>query len=139
MFRDYPTLPADPCEPSNPLPGARSNDQALLLPKKHCAFNGCAWCGKDSMSLVMHILENHEDDLKPAMQCFEALRPCVYEDENMLALSVYNEGIAIPVRRGAPLASYSIDRKCLNQYTYHLTNADTNASVCFVCARRVPM
>ena len=40
------------------------------------------------------------------------------------------------VRRGAPLASYSIDRKCLHQYMQHLTNVDTKALVCFVCARR---
>ena len=40
------------------------------------------------------------------------------------------------VRRGAPLASFSIDRKCLQQYTYHLTNSDTKSLVCFVCARR---
>ena len=40
------------------------------------------------------------------------------------------------VRRGAPLASYAIDRKCLHEYMQHLNNVDTNALVCFVCARR---
>ena len=70
------------------------------------------------------------------MECFQVLRPCVFDTEHVLAFSVYNEGIAMAVRRGAPLASYSIDRKCLNQYMHHLTNADTNASVCCVCARR---
>jgi hypothetical protein len=78
----------------------------------------------------------HDADLKQAMGCFEALRPCVFEDKHNLALSVYNEGIAMAVRRGAPLASYSIDRKCLHAYMQHLTNADTNALVCFVRARR---
>ena len=34
------------------------------------------------------------------------------------------------------LASYSMDRKCLHEYIQHLTNVDTNALVCFVCARR---
>ena len=49
---------------------------------------------------------------------------------------MYNEGIAMAVRRGAPIASYSMDRKCLHAYMQHLTNVDTNALVCFVCARR---
>ena len=66
------------------------------------------------MSLVMHIVETHEEDLKPAMECFQTLHPCVFESEHVLALSAYNESIAMAVRRGAPLASYSIDRKCLN-------------------------
>ena len=30
MFRDSPTLPADPCNPACALPGARANDVALL-------------------------------------------------------------------------------------------------------------
>ena len=75
------------------------------------------------------------EDLQPAMRCFEAVRPCVIENQEVLALSVYSEGIAMAVRRGAPLASFSIGRKCLQQYTYHLTNSDTKSLVCFVCAR----
>ena len=71
------------------------------------------------------------------MSCFEAIRPCVIENQEVLALSVYNEGIAMAVRRGAPLAPFSMDRKCLQQYTYHLTNSDTKSLVCFVCVRRV--
>ena len=83
-----------------------------------------------------HLLTEHLDELSVAMQCFQALRPCVKEDEKVLAISVYNEGIAHAVRRGAPLASYSIDRKCLQQYASHLTHGSTSALVCFVCARR---
>ena len=138
MFRDYPTLPADPCNLACALPGARANDRALLLPPKHCAFKGCAWCRRDTMSLVKQIVEVHDADLKPAMNFLEALRPCVFEDQESLALSVYNEGIAMVGRRGAPLASYSIDWKYLHEYMQHLTNVDTNALVGFVCARRCP-
>ena len=136
MFRDYPTLPADPCNPACALPGARANDVALVLPPKHCAFKGCAWCGRDTMSSAKHIVQVHDADSKPAMEFFEALRPCVFEDEERLALSVYNEGVAMAVPRGAPPASYCIDRKRLHEYMQHLTSVDTNALVCFVCARR---
>ena len=136
MVRDDPALPADPCHPACALPGALANDVAMLLPPKHCAFKGRAWRGRDTMSSAKHTVQVHDADSKQAMECFEALRPCVFEDQNKLALSVCNEGIAIAVRRGAPLASYSIDRKCLHAYMQHLTNVDAKTLVCCVCARR---
>ena len=64
------------------------------------------------------------------------VRPVARSDENVLVLSVYNEALAIAIRRGAPLASYSIDRRSLRQYAKHSTDASTHAAVCFVCARR---
>ena len=136
-FRAYPTLPSDPSNSREPLSCALDSDKALYLPLKHCAFDACAWRGNDTLSLAKHIVEDHMEDLQPAMRCFEAVRPCVIENPQVLALSVYNEGIAMAVQRGAPLASFSIDRKCLQQYAYHLTHPDTKALVCFVCARRV--
>ena len=72
------------------------------------------------------------------MQAYKALKPVHHKDEITLALSIYNEGIAIAIRRGAPLASYSIDRKCLLEYNKHLTHENTGASVCFTCARKFP-
>ena len=135
-FRAYPTLPSDPSNFREPLSCALDSDKALYLPLKHCAFDACAWRGNDTLSLAKHIVDGHMDDLQAAMCCFEAVRPCVIENPQVLALSVYNEGIAMAVQRGAPLASFSIDRKCLQQYAYHLTHPDTKALVCFVCARR---
>ena len=55
-----------------------------------------------------------------------------------LEVSVYNEGIAIAIRKGAPLASYSIDRRCLQQYMQNLVSKGTGTSVCFTCARKFP-
>ena len=46
--------------------------------------------------------------------------------------------LAIAIRRGTPLASYSIDRKCVQQYIAHLTHADSSSLVCFRCARAFP-
>ena len=135
-FRPLPTLPSDPTNRAEPLRGAMDSDKALYLPLKHCAFSMCSWRGNDTVSLADHIIDHHLDVLQDAMAAFEAVRPCVFENEQVLALSVYNEGIAMAVQRGAPLASFSIDRKCLQQYAYHLTHPDTKALVCFVCARR---
>ena len=52
--------------------------------------------------------------------------------------SVYNESIAIATRKGAPVASYSIDRRCIENYVRDLTSKDTCALICFCCARRFP-
>lgn len=136
FFREYPTLPSNPSHKTEPLLCALETDKALYLPLKHCAFTACSWRGNDTLSLAKHVVEDHMEDLQESMSCFEAVRPCVIENQQVLALSVYNEGIAMAVRRGAPLASFSIDRKCLQQYTYHLTNSETKSLVCFVCARR---
>ena len=136
-FRAHPTLPADPANPFEEFPSSASNDKAILLPSKHCAFTGCSWCGSDAASQVDHLMEVHEEeDLREAMSCFQALRPHMGTDARVLALSVYNESLAIAVRRGAPLASYSIDRRCLKEYMTSLTHPDANALVCLLCARR---
>ena len=115
-FRDYPTLPADPCNSMKEFPSSRSKEAALLLPSKHCAFRGCSWCGTDSASQIDHLLDEHESNLQDAMVHYNALRPNGLQDKRVLAISIYNEGIAMAIRRGAPLASYSIDRRCLNEY-----------------------
>ena len=135
-FRDHPTLPGDPSDASKAISGALDKTIGLLLPLKHCAFRYCLWCGRDDKSLVEHILSEHFTYIKSAMGCFHILRPVVPYNEELLAMSVYNEGLAVATRRGAPLASYSIDRRCLQEYAKHMTNEHTYAAVCFVCARR---
>ena len=62
----------------------------------------------------------------------------VDEQQSMLLNSVYNASIAIAPRKGAPVASYSIDRRCMTNYTEDVICEDTCALICFVCARRVP-
>lgn len=138
MFRQYPTLPANPVNAMEHMEQARDDATALLLPRKHCAFKDCDWDGSDEVALVQHIHENHLAALTPGMEAFKALKLVYRQDEATLALSIYNEGIATAVRQGAPLASYSIDRRCMLQYNTHLKHENTGASVCFVCACRFP-
>ena len=116
MFRNYPTLPADPVNAMEHMEEARDDATALLLPRKHCAFKCCDWNGSDEVALVQHIHENHLAASTPGIQAFKALKLVHREDEATLALSIYNEGIATAVRQGAPLASYSIDRRCMLRY-----------------------
>ena len=90
------------------------------------------------MALVKHIRKEHFADLKPAMDAFQLLKFVHPKDLDILELSMYNEGIATAIRQGAPLASYSIDRRCMLEYNTHLKHEDTGALVCFLCARRFP-
>ena len=53
-------------------------------------------------------------------------------------LGSYNEAIAEVVRQGAPLASFSIDRRCLYNYTRALRDDAVESLMCFSCARRFP-
>ena len=62
---------------------------------------------------MTHLLSDHLALLTDAMEQFADFRPVAPYDESVLAMSVYNEGLALAIRRGAPLASYSIDRRCL--------------------------
>ena len=61
-----------------------------------------------------------------------------YDTDDILAIFIYNESLAVAIRRGAPVASYSIDRKCLQQYLTRLTHPDTATLFCFSCARTFP-
>ena len=42
------------------------------------------------------------------------------------------------VRQGAPLATYSIDRRCIYNYEMALRHGEISSLVCFCCARRYP-
>ena len=60
------------------------------------------------------------------------LPACHSEAERLSA--VYNEAVAEKIRGGAPLAAYSIDRRCLRNY-HHATQGDQiEAPICFFCA-----
>ena len=102
-FRRYPTLPADPANPMQELPHARSNDCGLLLPPEHCAFLGCRWCGKEEEQLIAHIITGHMDLSRPAMESFKRLRPMTHcdFDSYILALSVHNESCSCYSSRGS--------------------------------------
>ena len=111
-FRRHPTLPADPANPVEYMKEACDDTVGLLLPRKHCALKNCMWHGSDDMALIEHIEVNHYDALRPAINAFHALKFVHCKDSEVVALSMYNEGIATAIRQGAPLASYSIDRRC---------------------------
>ena len=120
------------------MPAAYADDVAIVLPRKHCAFAGCLWCGDDGRSQALHIVEEHSDSLKEGMKAHKRYKTTAYNTDDILALFIYNESLAVAIRRGAPLASYLIDRKCLQSYLTHLTHPDTATLICFICAPQFP-
>ena len=48
-------------------------------------------------------------------------------------MSIYNEALAEKIREGAPLASYSIDRRALTQFSEALQDRSVSAPMCFLC------
>ena len=58
LIREYPTLPADPQDPTHHLTYSTNSDCALKLPHAHCAFRGCCWTGASHDDLVSHFQNN---------------------------------------------------------------------------------
>ena len=86
---------------------------------------------------MLHLEDQHTDALQPRM---EALQNKVGGriSQEIILMSVYSESIAIATRKDAPVASYSIDRRCMMNYVRDLVCEDTCALICFSCARRFP-
>ena len=136
-IRQFPTLPADPQDPTHHLTQSKSSDCALQLPDAHCAFHGCCWTGASDEALVLHLKDQHTEALQTRMVAFQQKVGGV-KSADILLMSVYSESIAIATRKDAPVASYSIDRRCMMNYVRDLVSEDTCALICFSCARRFP-
>ena len=78
------------------------------------------------LEVVRHVMTEHGPAVHAAS---ELLSPMHKEVERITA--VYNEAIGINVREGAPLASYSIDRKCLRKGAEATAGDNVQALVCF--------
>ena len=105
----------------------------MALPAKHCAFKGCGWTGEDEAELHHHLRTSH----RPALCHVAALLPKMHSEAEQF-IAAYEDAIAVVVRRGAPLAAYSIDRRCLYNYAEFIQSGGPESLVCFLCARRFP-
>ena len=127
-IREHPTLPPDPVDTNRPLQQAFNDKLALKLPKKHCAFKGCIWEGDNETARLVHLKDCHSELLESAARY---LPSCFSTDVKYQ--SVYNESIAEKIREGAPLASYSLDRRALQNFDDALDNNNICAPMCFLC------
>ena len=141
-LREHPTVPGDRETGTVPDPRVWDDNLAVLLPPKHCAFRGCRWClpwvedtserARES-ALIEHIKEAHWPALRPACR----LLPLVHSESDRV-LAAYTEAIATKVRDGAPLASYSIDRRCLRKAAEATKGDNVQSLICFMCACTLP-
>ena len=135
-LRPHPTVPGDSTM-QEPMPAVFDDTVGVLLPPKHCAFRGCDWqldwseaesCQQYERAREMKVVQ-HAVEVEDAIGCL----PRMHTQQECVA-AVYNEAIAIKVREGAPLASYSIDRKCLRKGVVATAGYNVQALMCFFCA-----
>ena len=67
-----------------------------------------------------------------------ALLPKMHSEAEQF-IAAYEEAIAVVVRRGAPLAAYSIDRRCLYNYAEFIQSGGPESLVCFFVCSAVPL
>ena len=70
------------------------------------------WEGHCDADLLKHVQDHHSADIDKVAQL---LPKSATPDERSFA--AYKEAISTTVRQGAPLAKYSIDQRCLYNYT----------------------
>ena len=83
---------------------------------------------KRERALLKHLLDAHYEAFAEAVKCL----PSMHAVEERV-IGVYNEAIALRTRPGAPLASYSIDRKCLREAALATSGDSIQSLVCFLC------
>ena len=136
-IRSHPTVPADPQNSKVPMPDVFDDSVAVQLPHKHCAFVGCLWPHNNrttqktlsTKDLLDHIMT--DDQHKQVLEAAVNLLPSCYPFP-VRYMSIYNEAIAEKIRGGAPLASYSIDRRALANLD-HALQQNICAPMCFLC------
>ena len=128
-----PTLPAHPDTPDEPWDLALREDISVRLPRTHCASKQFVWVGASDAELYEHLIASHANLL---YRCADMMPPG-HSIENRVC-SVYNEAIAVVARRGAPLATGSIDSRSLKNFVGAFVGEGIQSLVCFSCARRFP-
>ena len=132
-LRSSPTLPPNATNPCETTAGAYDLDRAMQLPKVHCAFSGCCWTGGTAAALHAHLRSQHAADLEPIANMYGP-----HTARRDALQTAYSEIIAHRVRRGAPLACPSIQRRCVEEYMAAVQEEDVCSPMCFMCACSFP-
>ncbi len=140
LLRDDPTVPAAEGNATEPDPAALSEEAAAALPRKHCAFSGCratfAPDGKLSAGeqLCQHL--QRDPSHRAVLEAVIKRMPLCPESDDVKFFSAYCEVIATKTRRGAPLDTYSIDRRAVQKYHEACGDDQVYLLICISCARR---
>ena len=128
QIREHPTVPADSEYPMLPMPQVFDDTVAAKLPPKHCAFKGCSWQ-----------LPWHSVDAEPMTERRRGFMLIQHGLEvHMVGVSSASALLSIMHFIIAPIASYSIDRKCLRDGAEAMSGDRLQSLVCFLCAGNYP-
>ncbi|CAK0866693.1 unnamed protein product [Prorocentrum cordatum] len=133
-----PTVSAFSANGASLVNGSIRSHGAVVLPKKHCAFDGCPWQGAAEAECRAHAVGNHAAVLAPVAAAPACTSTEDATQKDIKYWSVYNEAIAWKIRKGAPLAALAIDRPCLDDYARGLGEDAVSSLIFMVCARKFP-
>jgi hypothetical protein len=119
-IREMPTVPGDPSDAKEPWKRALGENEAVLLPKKHCAFKGCAWKGRSDEELQAHLAQRHWSVLSPLAEMLSGFYPEVDR-----LWSVYLELLATKAARVAR------PHVCTCEHVYLLTGSQNRYTTWF--------
>ena len=100
----------------------------MELPAKHCAFKNCTWNGASDEELRLHLEQAHSEVLDRGAGTY----PTQFSVEEC-RWATYMRMISLVVRKGAPPASYAIDRRSLFGYATAHTDGNIETLVCVLC------
>lgn len=134
-LRDNPTVPALHRNDDGGWDAALSQSTAPSLPPKHCAFRGCIWTGKTDDDLEKHLCNVHGEVLAPIVAFYQGRGGT---GKGSSTWAAYTAGLTWKVRRGAPTASYAIDRRAWASFSKEIGGPELEELCCCVCARLFP-
>ena len=126
LLSDKPTLPER-------LHAATDPEMAYDLPDYHCAFRGCGFECATHAALAEHVAQHHATALHDL-----ALRWSSQVGPPQATFQAYQDLLTQRCQQSGPLATCSIDRRCLRRFRSNMLGHQVGTAICFVCARRFP-
>ena len=126
LLSDKPTLPER-------LHAATDPEMAYDLPDYHCAFRSCGFECATQAALAEHVAQHHAIALHDlAMRWSSQVSPA------QGTFQAYQDLLTQRCQQSGPLATCSIDRRCLRKFRSNMLGHQVGTAICFVCARRFP-
>ena len=126
LLSDKPTLPER-------LHAATDPEMAYDLPDYHCAFRSCGFECATQATLAEHVAQHHATALHDL-----ALRWSSQVAPAQATFQAYQDLLTQRCQQSGPLATCSIDRRCLRRFRSNMLGHHVGTAICFVCARRFP-
>ena len=125
LLRDRPTLPLAP----DGVEWKREELQrGVYLPRQHCPFRNCAWCGEGWKELMRHVRRRHwVEEVKHAVKQFGE------GAEDGVVYTVLNGAISEICRNQAPIVSVAQDRRSLRKLHEDLYAPELQGLICLLC------